>query len=87
MKMKFFQASVGILVLLFLGGCAGLHLYNSGTHELAKKAETHFKKAEISKSLGEERKQMNDLSDDMVTKINIQYFTDARDGLIKALTD
>lgn len=33
------------------------------------------------------RKQMNDLSDDMVTKINIQYFTDARDALIKALAD
>ena len=33
------------------------------------------------------RKQMNDLSDDMVTKLNIQYFTDARDGLIKALAD
>ena len=33
------------------------------------------------------RKQMNDLSDDMVTKINIQYFTDAKDVLIKALLD
>jgi ATP-dependent Lon protease len=33
------------------------------------------------------RKQMNDLSDDMVTKINIQYFTDARDALIKALAE
>lgn len=33
------------------------------------------------------RKQMNDLSDDMVTKINIQYFTDAKDALIKALLD
>jgi ATP-dependent Lon protease len=33
------------------------------------------------------RKQMNDLSDDMVTKINIQYFTDAKDALIKALAD
>lgn len=33
------------------------------------------------------RKQMNDLSDDMVTKINIQYFTDAKDALIKALLE
>ncbi len=33
------------------------------------------------------RKQMNDLSDDMVTKINIQYFTEGKDGLIKALQD
>jgi len=33
------------------------------------------------------RKQMNDLSDDMVTKINIQYFTDAKDALIKSLLD
>ena len=33
------------------------------------------------------RKQMSDLSDDMATKINIQYFTDAKDALIKALLD
>jgi len=33
------------------------------------------------------RKQMNELSDDMVTKINIQYFTEGKDALIKALLD
>lgn len=33
------------------------------------------------------RKQLNDLSDDMITKINIQYYTDLKDCLIKALTD
>jgi len=33
------------------------------------------------------RKQMSDLSDDMATKINIQYFTDAKDALIKSLLD
>lgn len=33
------------------------------------------------------RKQMNDLSDDMITKINIQYYTDLKDCLIKALLD
>lgn len=33
------------------------------------------------------RKQMNELSDDMVTKINIQYFTEGKDALIKAITD
>ncbi len=33
------------------------------------------------------RKQLNDLSDDMITKINIQYYTDLRDCLIKALLD
>lgn len=33
------------------------------------------------------RKQMNDLSDDMITKINIQYYTDLKDCLIKALMD
>jgi ATP-dependent Lon protease len=33
------------------------------------------------------RKQMNDLSDDMATKINIQFYTDARDALFKALAD
>lgn len=33
------------------------------------------------------RKQMNDLSDGMATKINIQYFTEGKDALIKALSD
>ncbi|MCX6225953.1 MAG: protease Lon-related BREX system protein BrxL [Bacteroidia bacterium] len=33
------------------------------------------------------RKQINDLSDDMVTKINILYYTDLRDCLVKALMD
>jgi ATP-dependent Lon protease len=33
------------------------------------------------------RKQMNELSDEMVTKINIQYFTESRDALIKSLAD
>jgi ATP-dependent Lon protease len=33
------------------------------------------------------RKQMNELSDDMVTTINIQYFTEGKDALIKALAD
>jgi ATP-dependent Lon protease len=33
------------------------------------------------------RKQLNDLSDDMITKINIQYYTDLKDCLIKALAD
>jgi ATP-dependent Lon protease len=33
------------------------------------------------------RRQLNDLSDDMVTKINIQYYTDMRDCLVKALAE
>jgi len=33
------------------------------------------------------RKQLNELSDEMATKINIQYFTDLKDCLIKALVD
>jgi ATP-dependent Lon protease len=33
------------------------------------------------------RKQLNELSDDMAAKINIQYFTDTRDALIKSLAD
>jgi ATP-dependent Lon protease len=33
------------------------------------------------------RKQLNELSDEMITKINIQYYTDLRDCLIKALLD
>jgi len=33
------------------------------------------------------RKQLFDLSDDMAAKINIQYYIDARDALIKALGD
>lgn len=33
------------------------------------------------------RRQLNDLSDEMITKVNIQYYTDLRDGLLKALVD
>jgi ATP-dependent Lon protease len=33
------------------------------------------------------RKQLNDLSDEMITKINIQYYTDLKDCLVKALFD
>jgi ATP-dependent Lon protease len=33
------------------------------------------------------RKQLNDLSDDMITKINIQYYTDLKDCLVKSLLD
>ncbi|MDQ2829791.1 MAG: hypothetical protein M3Y74_12170, partial [Chloroflexota bacterium] len=31
------------------------------------------------------RRHLNDLSDDMVTKIGIVYYADARDALLKAL--
>ena len=33
------------------------------------------------------RKQLNELSDEMVTKINIQYYTDLRDCLLKGLME
>jgi ATP-dependent Lon protease len=33
------------------------------------------------------RKQLNDLSDDMITKINIQYYSDLKDCLIKSLLE
>lgn len=33
------------------------------------------------------RRQLNDLSDDMITKTNIQYYTDLKDCLIKAILD
>ncbi|MBS3915225.1 MAG: protease Lon-related BREX system protein BrxL [Bacteroidetes bacterium] len=33
------------------------------------------------------RKQLNDLSDEMITKINIQYYTDLKDCLLKALME
>ncbi len=33
------------------------------------------------------RKQLNELSDEMITKINIQYYTDLKDCLIKAIPD
>jgi ATP-dependent Lon protease len=33
------------------------------------------------------RKQMLELSDDMATKLNIQFYTDGRDALMKALAD
>jgi ATP-dependent Lon protease len=33
------------------------------------------------------RRQLNDLSDDMATKITILFYTDAREALLKALLD
>lgn len=33
------------------------------------------------------RRQLNDLSDEMITKINIQYYTNLKDCLLKALQD
>jgi len=33
------------------------------------------------------RKQLNELSDEMITKINIQYYTDLKDCLLKTLVD
>ncbi len=33
------------------------------------------------------RKQLNDLSDDMATKLSIIYYADAREALLKALGD
>lgn len=33
------------------------------------------------------RKQLNDLSDEMIAKINIQYYRDLRDCLLKALVE
>lgn len=33
------------------------------------------------------RKQLNELSDEMITKINIQYYTDLKDCLLKTLLD
>ena len=33
------------------------------------------------------RRQLNDLSDDMATKLSILYYADAREALLKALGD
>jgi len=33
------------------------------------------------------RKQLFDLSDDMATKIDVQFYSDAREALLKALCD
>jgi len=33
------------------------------------------------------RKQLNDLSDEMIAKINIQFYTDLKDCLLKALVE
>ena len=33
------------------------------------------------------RKQLFDLSDDMATKVDIQFYSDARDALLKAMLD
>jgi len=33
------------------------------------------------------RRQLFDLSDDMATKVDIQFYSDARDALLKAISD
>ena len=33
------------------------------------------------------RKQLNDLPDDLITKVNILYYTDAREALLKAIVE
>jgi ATP-dependent Lon protease len=33
------------------------------------------------------RRQLYDLSDDMATKIDIQFYSDAKDALLKAIAD
>jgi ATP-dependent Lon protease len=33
------------------------------------------------------RKQLSDLSDDMATKVDVQYYSDVRDALMKALME
>jgi len=33
------------------------------------------------------RKQLIDLSDDMATKVDVQFFQDARDALLKAISE
>jgi ATP-dependent Lon protease len=33
------------------------------------------------------RKQLNDLPDDMITKVNILYYTDSREALLKAIVE
>ena len=33
------------------------------------------------------RKQLNDLPDDIITKITVLYYTDAREALLKALLE
>ena len=33
------------------------------------------------------RRQLNELSDDMATKVDIQFYLDARDALLKALVE
>lgn len=33
------------------------------------------------------RKQLNDLPDDLITKLNVLYYTDAREALLKAIVE
>jgi ATP-dependent Lon protease len=33
------------------------------------------------------RRQLLDLSDDMATKIDVQFYSDSRDALLKAMTE
>jgi ATP-dependent Lon protease len=58
-------------------------IYNAvGVTELAVE-----KGAEVILMPGSARRQLNDLSDDMATKIAILFYTDARDALLKALSE
>jgi len=36
---------------------------------------------------GQARRQLYDLSDEMATKVDIQFYQDARDALLKALAE
>jgi hypothetical protein len=37
--------------------------------------------------LPKRHKQLNDLPDDLITKVNILYYTDAREALLKAIVE
>ena len=53
------------LLLGLLGltsGCAGIHLYNAGEHQLAQKAQTTLADAKLGNRLDSQRERIRDIS-------------------------
>ena len=89
------EAGDGIFILKksVRGGCAIIGEINLGgsiepVHNAVTIAEISIEKGATSLLMPVTcRKQLIDLSDDMATKIDIQFYSDARDALLKAIIE
>lgn len=87
------------LILPFLAAFAGFAVYHKVDEFKLRVSVEEFKFATESAELAVEkgvtsllmpktaRRQLYELSDDMATKVDIQFYQDARDGLLKALVE